>query len=67
MMKSLFVFLMMSFITSYALAYDEYNILVDSTLNKDELEYFQQNCKRNEFSYVCIAISQKMGGQKNGK
>jgi hypothetical protein len=50
---------MMGFM-SYANAYDDYNILTESYLTKDEVEYYKQNCKRNSFSYVCIGIAKKI-------
>jgi hypothetical protein len=61
-----FLFITTILFSSEILSYDEYNILIDSSLNNDEVEYFQQNCKRNEFSYVCMAILNKME-EKNGK
>lgn len=58
-MKYLFFVLMM--VSSYgASAYDDYNILTESYLTKDEVEYYKQNCKRNSFSYVCIGIAKKI-------
>lgn len=66
MMKSLFFVLMMGFI-SYANAYDDYNILSDSSLNQDELEYYAKNCKYGGFSYTCIIIEEKIKEtKKNG-
>lgn len=59
MMKSLFFVLMMGFI-SYANAYDDYNILSDSSLDQDELEYYTKNCKYGGFSYTCIIIEEKI-------
>ena len=65
MKKYIFVLILSSF---SVFGYDEYNILVDNdVLNKDEVQYFKQNCK-NAFSYTCIAISQKIKEAKqNGK
>lgn len=65
-MKSLFFVLMMGFI-SYANAYDDYNILSDSSLNQDELEYYAKNCKYGGFNYTCIIIEEKIKEtKKNG-
>lgn len=64
-MKNLFFIVVIMF-TQSAGGYDEYNILINNKLNKDELEYFKLNCK-NTFSYTCLAIQEKIKEtKKNG-
>ena len=63
---NMFLFIAAILFSSSALCYDEYNILIDSSLNNDEVEYFEENCE-HEFSYTCIAISDKIEKAKNGK
>lgn len=63
---NMFLFIAAILFSSSALCYDEYNILIDSSLNNDEVEYFEENCE-HAFNYVCIGIEEKMEEEKNGR